>query len=64
MTAEFDFELHEDFRLSRGAIDSQAWVLNNVHNRDLPEFAGLLKAAREDAEKGRAALDRIEARFR
>jgi hypothetical protein len=59
----YDFSLAEDLRRVRGAIDSQAWVLNNTHNAGSALFAIALGAAREDAEKGRDALDRIEQRL-
>ena len=59
----FDFDLAEDLRSVRGAIDSQAWLLNNLHNQRVESFGELLMAARNDAAKGREALDRLEARL-
>lgn len=60
---DFDFDLAEDLRRIRGAIDSQAWLLNNVHNAGTAKFTELLKAAQEDAQAGRDALERVEARL-
>lgn len=60
---EFDFDLAEDIRSVRGAIDSQAWLLNNAHNAGTVAFKEMRHAARQDAAKGREALERLEHRL-
>jgi hypothetical protein len=60
----YDFELADDLHHVRGGIDSLAWMLNNVHNVGTPEWDALLASAREDAQRGRDALQRLELRLR
>lgn len=48
-----------DADTARGGLDSLAWLLNNAHNHDSPEWADLVDAARRDRVQAMYAIDRL-----
>jgi hypothetical protein len=48
-----------DAEIVRGGMDSMAWLVNNAHNHDDPEWEAWVRAAFEDREVALQALERL-----